>query len=139
MKGRITKARVAAAFGLALVVFGLGLLVLPYDTTVEIPAPPGSYIDDAPIEARCEAPLLDAVHGEPEGWLNYAPDTGTTVDHGDDLTGSWCSPTSVYRGGTGALLVFTGLAAIAITAILAKRRTEPTEASEPAGPISAAD
>lgn len=114
-KRRVGVGRVAQVLGLALLAVGIALLALPYDTTLAVDSPAGAIIDltRLPDEARCEAPILDAFHDQPDVWINYSPESGTNIES-ERLSGSWCMPESLQRGGGGVLLIVLGLSTIAL-------------------------
>ena len=132
----VTPARVITAVGAVLVAAGVALFLLPYDADLDLATPSGVLsLEGVPDQVRCEAPLLDAFHGEPDGWIDYAPDSGTTVAEGDVLTGTWCHPESMWRGIGGLVLVLAGIVALLLSRIVARRRASgPPDATAAEGP-----
>ena len=130
---RPSSARIAQVIGIVLFGIGVALLVLPYDTTIAIDAPAGRFdLAQIPTEGRCEAPLLDAHHDDIDLWINYAPESGTTLEHdGELLTGSWCAPESIQRGGGGALLILVGLMTVTLGLTNERRRRRGEVRPEP--------
>lgn len=123
---RVTPLRVAAGVMVLIVLAGFALLLLPYSTEVDLDlGPSGLFSTEEPVTGRCEPPLLDAVHGESDDWLNYAPGEGASQD--GLLTGSWCSPESLQRGAIGAGIVVFGMCGLLTLEILRQRRKRLTD------------
>jgi hypothetical protein len=135
--GRGPALRVAQVLGIVLVALGVALLLLPYDAAFHIDVPPGGIfvVADLPDEVPCQAPLVDLLRKDPDVWINYAPDTGTTVGHEDDrLGGSACIPESTVRGTGGVALVALGAAITILASVVARRRRADAKASGARGP-----
>jgi hypothetical protein len=143
----VTLHRVLVAVAVAIMAAGAAVLVLPYSKTVDLDLGGAGLIDPPPpVSARCEAPLLDAFHGEPEGWLNYSPgsgDAGDDVDTGGTLSGSWCTPQSVQRGALGASLIVFAMCSLLTLEVLRQRRirqdrVDPETPPDPTAPTATA-
>lgn len=119
---RVTSHRVAVAVMIAVMLAGAAVLLLPYSTEVDLDIGTSELFQaDGPIHAQCEPPLLDAMHGESDDWLNYAPGEGG-LDQDGMLSGTWCSPESLQRGAIGAGIVVFGMCGLLLLEVLRQRR-----------------
>jgi hypothetical protein len=111
-------------------VAGIVVLLLPYDTTFT--TPPIAGATGIPAELPCKAPLVDLLTDEPrDGWLNYSPDQGVSVESSGRVGGEFCADTMRSRGVLGLGLVTGGVcfAAAALVTTRFRREADPSDRS----------
>ncbi|WP_426572219.1 hypothetical protein [Aquihabitans sp. McL0605] len=124
-----TRGKTGLVVGIVLSVLGVALLATTYHKELDVDVPAGAREIEQPAPTiTCEAPIVDGFHDEPQGWVNYAPNTGVAFAGHDTFSGSWCKPESVQRGTLGLTLLSVGALILVVPPI---RRRRAGRASEP--------